>query len=126
MEIIFAVDLVSLISYIYRSVKLPAVTKVLEKKKPKSYTAASPLHKDPMTINDDKNVEEGKPVIVKKNTAMLTSSKELSINLEVMTLKPAVKTEPKRQMAIRGKKFQYGCVTRQVTPAAVGGGGGEV
>ena len=43
-----------------------------------------------------------------------------------MTLKPAVKTEPKRQMARRGKKFQYGCVTRQVTPAAVGGGGGEV
>ena len=43
-----------------------------------------------------------------------------------MTLKPAVKTEPKRQMARRGKKFQYGSITRQVTPAAVGGGGGEV
>ena len=125
MEIIFAVDLMSLISYIYRSVKLPAVTKALEKKKPKSSTTASPLHEDPMTTNDDENVEEGKPVIV-KNTAKLTSSKELSINLEVMTLKPAVKTEPKRQTARRGKKFQYGCVTRQVTPAAVGGGGGEV
>ena len=62
MEIIFAVDLMSLISYIYRSVKLPAVTKALEKKKPKSSTAASPLHEDPVTINDDKNVEEGKPV----------------------------------------------------------------
>ena len=125
MEIIFAVDLMSLISYIYRSVKLPAVTKALEKKKPKSSTAASPLHDDPVNINDDENVEEGKPVIV-KNTAKLTSSKELSINLEVMTLKPAVKTEPKRQTARRGKKFQYGSVTRQVTPAAVGGGGGEV
>ena len=43
-----------------------------------------------------------------------------------MTLKPAVKTEPERQMARRGKKFQYGSVTRQVTPAAVGGTGGEV
>ena len=125
MEIIFAVDLMSLISYIYRLVKLPTVTKALVKKKPKSSTAASPLHEDPMTINNDKNVEEGKPVIV-KNSAKLTSSKELSINLEVMTLKPAVKTEPKRQMARMGKKFQYGCVTRQVTPAAVGGGGGEV
>ena len=40
-----------------------------------------------------------------------------------MTLKPAVKTEPKRQTTRRGKKFQYGRVTRQVTPAAVGGGG---
>ena len=125
MEIIFVVDLMSLISYIYRLVKLPAVTKALEKKKPKSSTAASPLHEDPVTINDDENVEEGKLVIV-KNTAKLTSSKKLSINLEVMTLKPAVKTEPKRQTARRGKKLQYGCVTRQVTPAAVGGGGGEV
>ena len=89
----------SVISYIYRSVKLPAVTKALEKKKLKSSTAASPLHEDPVTINDDKNVEEGKPVIV-KDTAKLTSSKELSINLEVMTLKPAVKTVPKRQMAV--------------------------
>ena len=58
MEIIFAVDLMSLISYIYRLVKLSAVTKTLEKKKSKSSTAASPLHEDPMTINDDKNVEE--------------------------------------------------------------------
>ena len=66
MEIIFAVDLMSLISYIYRLVKLPAVTKALEKKKLKSSTAASPLHEDPVTINDDDNVEEGKPVIVKK------------------------------------------------------------
>ena len=66
MEIIFAVDLMSFISYIYRLVKLLAVTKALEEKKLKSSTAASPLHEDPVTINDDENVEEGNLVIVKK------------------------------------------------------------
>ena len=37
--------------------------------------------------------------------------------------KGRVKTEGKRHTARRGKKFRYGNVTRQVTPAAVGAGG---
>ena len=79
----------------YRSVKLPAVTKALQSKKQKS--AIPPLNEDPVTVDDDKDEREVKMVTVKDTAKSTFHKKELSVDIEVMTLKPAVKTEGKRQ-----------------------------
>ena len=105
MEIILALHLISLNFYIYRSVKLPAVTKALQKKQ-NSSTAASPLDEEPVTVDDDKDEMEVKLIIVKDTAKSTTCKKELFVDIEVMTLKSAVETEGKRQTARRGKKFR--------------------
>ena len=98
------VNLMLFLIIYYRSVKLPAVTKALQCKKQKS--AASPLNEDPVTVDDDEDEREVKTVTVKDTAKSTSHKKELSVDIEVMTLKPAVKTEGKRQSSKKGNEIQ--------------------